>query len=85
MTMQSKPTIQPSKNYQRLKERNSKTKIKKLPKKKRLSTPPKKLQLKLRVKLKSSLIKMLSRKSHKNQKHKLKIPRRTKTKRVENP
>ncbi len=77
--------IQPSKNYQRPKERNLKKKIKKLPKNKRQSIPLKTLLLKFRAKLKSNPIKKLSRKSHKNQKHKLKMPRRTKIKRVENP
>jgi hypothetical protein len=85
MMMQSNPMIQPSKNYQRPKGRNSNKKIKRLPKKKRHSTPLKILQLKFRQKLNSSLIKRLNRKSPKNQKHKLKIPKRTKTKRLENP
>jgi hypothetical protein len=84
MMMQKKQTTQPFKNSPKHKGRNSKKRIKKLPKRKKPKLPLKILNPKLRVKLKSSHNKKLSRKNPKSQRFKQKMLKKTKIKRVEN-
>ena len=83
MTTQSNLTIQLLQNCPKPKEKNSKKKIKKLLKRKKLSLLPIILSLKSKTQPKLNLTKKPKTKNPKNQKYKPKIPKRIKTKRVE--